>query len=397
MTEESLTLPPPPAPPLNQTKPRLNPHDIRNVDLVQRFLAATPLLQTNLYSPPPIGPPNFFFSEMLRSLVRSKAAENARNIQNPMRRPRKRLWTPPNRFDVENSHAKESSGEKPLELTTKHPAIPFASTFNPLAKLTTPSATAAVAAVGKDSDKTISTNDNSVVSMNAAETNAADTKLPSYSSSSDAITLNEPSAASLPPSDLITPPIPPIWYPPLYPPYGIDPLHFFIDLRVSGQLYDRKKENCSPASNENIVLANENSNNHNNSHHIGKVRHGSAFSVPPRRDKSPLALNLSSISTKSNAIDFVNNNNNCSDILDDKSRNTNYVLQNLPRIYTSLTTGNQNVSSDHDRHSDECESNKSSSDIDVKDHEQISNFSDDVVIVDQDIDGQHERKYFKRK
>lgn len=34
----------------------------------------------------------------------------------------------------------------------------------------------------------------------------------------------------------ILPPTPPIWYPPLYPPhppYGIDPLHFFIDLRVS--------------------------------------------------------------------------------------------------------------------------------------------------------------------
>lgn len=34
----------------------------------------------------------------------------------------------------------------------------------------------------------------------------------------------------------ILPPTPPLWYPPLYPPhppYGIDPLHFFIDLRVS--------------------------------------------------------------------------------------------------------------------------------------------------------------------
>lgn len=383
MAEESATLPPPPpAPPLNQTKPRLNPHEIRNVDLVQQFLAATP---SYLYSPPPIGPPNFFFSEMLRSLVQSKAAENARNLQNPMRRPRKRLWTPPHRFEVENTHAKETSVEKPLELTTKqHQPISFASAFNPLVKLT-PTA----AATAKDPDKTRPTSENNVVSTNTAE--AVDSKLAAYSSNSDGITVNEPSAASLPPSDLITPPIPPIWYPSLYPPYGIDPLHFFIDLRVSGQLYDRKKENCSPSSIEN-------NNNNNNNSHIGKARHGSAFSVPPRRDKSPLALNLSSIGTKSNTIDFVNNNNNnCSELLDDKSRNTNYVLQNLPRIYTSLTTGNQNTTPDHDRHSDESESNKSSSDIDVKDHEQISNFSDDVVIVDQDIDGQHERKYFKRK
>lgn len=374
MTEESATLPPPPpAPPLNQTKSRINPHEIRNVDLVQQFLAATP---SYLYSPPPIGPPNFFFSEMLRSLVQSKAAENARNLQNPMRRPRKRLWTPPHRFEAEN-HSKETTGEKPLELTTKHQPIPFAgaSAFNPLAKLT-PSAAITV----KDAEKIVAPGES-----NTAE--AVDTKLSTYSSNSDSIAVNEPLAASLPPSS-----IPPIWYPPLYPPYGIDPLHFFIDLRVSGQLYDRKKENCSPSSNDNSILANEN----NNNTHIGKARHGSAFSVPPRREKSPLALNLSSIGAKSNTIDFINNNN-CSDLLDDKSRNTNYVLQNLPRIYTSLTTDNQNTNPDNDRHSDESESNKSSSDIDVKDHEQISNFSDDVVIVDQDIDGQHDRKYFKRK
>lgn len=358
MTEESATLPPPPppAPPLNQPKQRLNPQDIRNVDLVQRFLAATP---SYLYSPPPIGPPNFFFSEMLRSLVQSKAAENARSLQNPMRRPRKRLWTPPNRFDGEPI-AKEPSGEKPLELTTtpKHQTTPSA--FNPHLKLT------------KESE-------NNVTQLPNAE--ASDPKSPPYSSG-ESSTVNEPSAASLPPSDLVMPQIPPIWYPPLYPPYGIDPLHFFIDLRVSGQLYDRKKENHSPGA-ENTSLENNN--------HIGKSRHGSAFSVPPRRDKSPLALNLSSIGTKSNSIDFANNN--FTDI-DDKSRNTNYVLQNLPRIYTSLTT-NQNAGGD-DRHSEGSES-KSSSDIDVKDHEQMSNFSDDVVIVDQDIDGRPERKYLKRK
>lgn len=356
MTEESATLPPPPAPPLNQPKQRLNPHEIRNVDLVQRFLAATP---SYLYSPPPIGPPNFFFSEMLRSLVQSKAAEGARGLQNPMRRPRKRLWTPPNRFENE-PHPKESTGEKPLELTTKHQPGLFPSAFN--SHLKSP----------KEGDKIGEVN---VV----ANSDVNDTKMPSYPTAEG--TVNESSAASLPPTDLVLPQIPPIWYPPLYPPYGIDPLHFFIDLRVSGQLYDRKKENNSPST-ENSVLTSENNN-------IGKARHGSAFSVPPRRDKSPLALNLSSIGSKSNSIDYANNN--FSEI-DDKSKNTNYVLQNLPRIYTSLN-GIQNPD---DRHSEESES-KSSSDIDVKDHEQISNFSDDVVIVDQDPDGPPERKHFKRK
>lgn len=357
MSEESATLPPPPAPPLNQSKQRLNPHEIRNVDLVQRFLAATP---SYLYSPPPIGPPNFFFSEMLRSLVQAKAAEGARSLQNPMRRPRKRLWTPPTRFENEPM-SKEPNGEKPLELTTKHQPSPFPSAFNPHMKS------------AKDIEK-ITPAEGSIPS------NTDDSKLSTYSPGENIA--NEPSAASLPPTNLV-PQIPPIWYPPLYPPYGIDPLHFFIDLRVSGQLYDRKKENNSPST-EVGALTNENNN-------IGKVRHGSAFSVPPRRDKSPLALNLSAMGTKTNSIDFVNNN--CTDI-DDKSRNTNYVLQNLPRIYTSLT-GTQNTGAD-DRHSEESES-KSSSDIDVKDHEQISNLSDDVVIVDQDLDGQPERKQIKRK
>lgn len=360
MTEESATLPPPPAPPLNQSKQRINPHDIRNVDLVQRFLAATP---SYLYSPPPIGPPNFFFSEMLRSLVQSKAAEGARTgIQNSMRRPRKRLWTPPARF--ENEPQPKEIGEKPLELTTKHQSNQFPSAFNPLQKS------------HKEIEKSNSINVNTVAN------NEVDSKLSSYSNGEGVVNL-EPSTASLPPSDLVMPQIPPIWYPPLYPPYGIDPLHFFIDLRVSGQLYDRKKENNSPSA-ENNSLTTENNN------HIGKIRHGSAFSVPPRRDKSPLALNLSSIGNKPNSIDFANNN--VADI-DDKSRNTNYVLQNLPRIYTSLTGGQGGVD---DRHSEESES-KSSSDIDVKDHEQISNFSDDVVIVDQDPDGPTERKQFRRK
>lgn len=358
MTEESATLPPPPAPPLNQPKQRINPHEIRNVDLVQRFLAATP---SYLYSPPPIGPPNFFFSEMLRSLVQSKATEGARSLQNPLRRPRKRLWTPPSRFDNESLPKEPTAAtEKPLELTTKHQITPFSSAFNPHLK---PSKEADIAQ--SESNVTSNTDNN-------------DSKMTPYSPSEGK--LNEPSAASLPPSDLAMPQNPPLWYPPMWYPHGIDPLHFFIDLRVSGQLYDRKKENSSP-SNEMNSFTTENNN------HIGKIRHGSAFSVPPRRDKSPLALNLSSIGSKSTAIDFANNN--CMET-DDKSRNTNYVLQNLPRIYTSLTS-TQNISGE-----DESES-KSSSDIDVKDHEQISNFSDDVVIVDQDSDGQPERKHFKRK
>lgn len=55
----------------------------------------------------------------------------------------------------------------------------------------------------------------------------------------------------------------------------VDPLHFFIDLRVSaGQIYDRKKEAFQQA------LKSNNSGTWNNSPIIAKNRAGSAFKVP---------------------------------------------------------------------------------------------------------------------
>lgn len=384
MSEESATLPSPSSIPSSiQPKQRINPHDIRNVDLVQRFLAATP---SYLYSPPPLGPPNFFFSEMLRSLVQNKANENARALSNQLRRPRKRLWTPPIRHDSSNElPTKEPMpNEKPLELTTKqHQLLPTA--FNPM-----------MAKSPKlESNEKSNSNENAV---QKSSSKIEDFKMPSsYSSNGENSHVNEPSTASLPPSDLVMPQIPPMWYPPLYPPYGIDPLHFFIDLRVSGQIYDRKKENGSPSA--------DNKNENNNQ--IGLNRHGSAFSVPTKYDKNSTAaaaaaaaaLNLSSTTLpRPNCMDFANNNHYGD--TDDKSRNTNYVLQNLPRIYTNLSSP-QNVTSAEDRNSfqsEESESNKSGSEIDVKDHDQMSNHSDDVVIVDGHCgDGQHEKRLTKRK
>lgn len=348
MTEDSSTIT---AASIAPPKPRINPHEIRNADLVQRFLAATP---SYLYSPPPIGPPNFFFSEMLRSLCQAKSDAN-RNLAAQMRRPRKRLWTPPARFDADTlAQSKDLSLEKPLELTTKQSA------FDP------PHSTKAAK---MESDKCI-----------PAPVDSTDPPKFSFASSNTESTNAEASGVSLPSSDLALPPIPPLWYPPLYPPYGIDPLHFFIDLRVSGQIYDRNKQKDGDAS---------------SSGQVAKIRHGhgSAFTVPPKRDKSPMALNLSAtMPNKANALDFGNNNNNSNTNnnnsnfnnnhdIDEKTllpRNTNYVLQNLPRIYTSLTT--PNTDDRQSLHSDESDC-KSNSDIDVKDND-ISNQSDDVVIVD---------------
>lgn len=339
-----------------QSQQRTNPNDIRNADLVSRFLAATP---PYLYSSP-VGPHNFFFSDMLRSLVQAKTNEQTtRNLSPFTRRPRKRSWSRC-MFDSQHSSPKElketvekSAIEKPLELTNKLTANHFGiSALSPrMAK-----------------DNNLKLND------------LADKKLTPIVSNAVNDTSNEPTTASLPPSDLILPPPPPMWYPPLYPPYGIDPLHFFIDLRVSasGHIYDRKKENISPSANEN--------NNTSKLDEIGKTRHGSAFSVPPpRREKSPLALNLSSstcpsMAEKNPLIDYRNTLYLESDKDSmENPKNTNYVLQNLPRIYTTMMPSHNNDRQSVISDGSDSKSESDLAEVDVK--------ADDVVIVDcQDTD-----------
>lgn len=400
--ESSATLVPPtqPASAPVQAKPRINPHEIRNADLVNRFLAATPPF---LYSPP-VGPPNFFFSEMLRSLVQAKTNEqNSRLAAHQMRRPRKRLWShsrcmfdsPPstlasnlNESNGQTGERSTNAAEKPLELTTKMPTL-FPNALMPamksqkcdLGKVMPPMALASTASSDEKSNK--SPEPTNKIGRN-------------YSPTNNAIS-NEPSAASLPPSDLVLPPPPPMWYPPLYTPYGIDPLHFFIDLRVSGHIYDRKKENISPTPSSNATDNNNTSiaTNFEAPNQLSKNRIGSAFSVPPRRDKSPLALNLTSPTmssherTNDNMIEYSNNNNTDADGKQLLAKNTNYVLQNLPRIYTSLTAHGSD-----DRHSIASEEIECKSDTDLQefDCKESSDHSDDVVIVDHDSDT-FDRKY----
>lgn len=366
MSDELATLSAPTASIKPPPQQRTNPNDIRNADLVSRFLAATP---PYLYSPP-VGPHNFFFSDMLRSLVQAKTNEQtSRNLSQYTRRPRKRSWSRC-MFDSQHNNAgnnakepKEPSivaVEKPLELTNKLTANHFA-----------------ISALSSKITK----------EHNVKMNEPADKKLlPIGSSNAPNETPNEPTSASLPPSDLILPPPPPMWYPPLYPPYGIDPLHFFIDLRVSasGHIYDRKKENISPSA-----IANNNENNNTNTKLDG-ARHGSAFSVPPpRREKSPLALNLSSstcpsIGEKNTLIDYRNSLYLEAEKESMKNpKNTNYVLQNLPRIYTTMMPPHNDDRQSLISDGSDTKSESDLQEVDVKDEDR-----DDVVIVDcQDTDG----------
>ncbi|KAK2583431.1 hypothetical protein KPH14_009410 [Odynerus spinipes] len=98
----------------------------------------------------------------------------------------------------------------------------------------------------------------------------------------------------------------PLWYPPYpmpqsYP--GIDPLHFFIDLRVSGHIWDRKlSERQLPF----------------------KSKHCSAFSVPQSKEygNRPLNLTRDEASTSRNA--------------EENPRGTNYILKHLTRTYRDI-------------------------------------------------------------
>jgi len=304
-------------------------------------MAATP---PYLYSAP-VGPNNFFFSDMLRSLVQARNNETARVLQLQqqqqqqaqqqqqqqhqqqqhqaalVRRPRKRSWSHRpyyeqlrERRDAEEKQQQQQqqqqhhhhqqqqqqqhhqqqqqqlqqqmAPEKPLELTNKA-ITPYGYAKLEAKPPITPSTVTATAPPSSSTGN--KTNLGGAVDSNLQE--------------------NTPPAASLPPQDLVLPPPPPVWYPPLYAPYGIDPLHFFIDLRVSGHIYDRKKENVSPLSSSNNAITEEGSPGAGScsgatgsgtglaSNLLSKQRHGSAFTVPIPKAAQNDAINLCSNAT----------------------------------------------------------------------------------------------------
>ncbi|XP_011869343.1 PREDICTED: uncharacterized protein LOC105562843 [Vollenhovia emeryi] len=100
----------------------------------------------------------------------------------------------------------------------------------------------------------------------------------------------------------------PLWYPPYpmpqsYP--GIDPLHFFIDLRVSGHIWDRKH-----ASERQLSF---------------KSKHCSAFSVPQSKEcgNRPLNLTRDEVTTSKNP-----------DV--ENTQGTNYILKHLMKTYQDI-------------------------------------------------------------
>ncbi|XP_046803309.1 probable basic-leucine zipper transcription factor R [Lucilia cuprina] len=411
------------------TPPRKsNIHEMRNQDFVSRLMAATP---PYLYSAP-LGPNNFFFSDMLRSLVAARNQENVRNLQLQhsaalARRPRKRTWSQQRSYFKENETLLEKSqqqqlqpqlpqlnaAEKPLELTTHKPYLQHLA--NKYRKLETEA--------NKESTDVKQLIANTKTSERDADNANNNTNTSLGGGTVDTNLQNTPPAASLPPQDLVLPPPPPVWYPPLYPPYGIDPLHFFIDLRVSGHIYDRKKENISPlASAENTTTANEATNSPPASHTItlpNKHRHGSAFTVPtprcndlktisslqhtPSVTPTSDAINLSSSASAvtASAVNKFENYAKYYDFGESKENqpniakcNANYMLQHLPRLYSQFAARDliaqaQNESLNHHLNNDVLETdNKSDNDCEAESDERHSVANSD----DNDLDESSNRE-----
>lgn len=256
--------------------------DYRNSDLVSRLLAATPPYLYNM----PLVPNSFFFSEMLRSFVQAKSNPVPPHMGS--RRGRKRTWR--------EAKPLPNVNEKPLELTTTKVSTPPPKPVSP-----------------------------SVPQPLPPPIPPPPLLLPPC----NLLPLPSPSTEPL------LPPTAPLWYPPIYPPqppYSFDPLHFFIDLRVSGHIWDRKQENKgelpSPSSMEPLNLQTDDK---KDMLRIGSPfrqnKHNSAFSVPQPRETNAEPAASSDCSKKS-------------------THGTNYVLQNLSRIY-------QDVKNSQDSKSDE--------------------------------------------
>ncbi|OWR50034.1 hypothetical protein KGM_205400 [Danaus plexippus plexippus] len=278
--------------------------ELRNTELVSRLLAATP---PYLYSALPLQPHAFFFSEMLRSFVNARHGCRPQHYHRRFKR-RSHKYFAENETDWRREWPKSEEEKKepeirpevPLELTVdKQPRIGSQSPGRMTPK-SEPSKTTSPEPPGRQS---------TFVDVGTEE-------LPK-----PAPLGRNPVEAPVPPSNLILPPPPPMWYPPLYnPQFGVDPLNFFIDLRVSGHIYDRKRaedNNISPEMRSNEGLETRLSKEFGQ-----KPRHVSAFSVPARGQD---------VTDKYFDRRFTG-----------KPYGTSYIMRNLKSVYENLNALKQN-------------------------------------------------------
>jgi hypothetical protein len=274
---------------------------------------------------------------MLRSFVQAKSESN-RTSTFQTRRTRKRPWstlkneslpktaTSPkleqnNEWSLKNSYPEHKTPDSPLELTT--------------AKI-----------LDGESDQKVKSNPyNNSLMERKPEVPLQEQVDPMFASLGQEAN----------PSSLILPPPPPMWYPPLYPttaPYGIDPLHFFIDLRVSGHIYDRKNQRDEPATATKPPEPEETRQKQASPKDTFKQsRHASAFSVPtPRLGRTaPMNLSHNEDYTDFNGQESKNIKFDVKSMGFEKTCNkigTSYIMGNISSIYRSVSEESQNVKSE---------------------------------------------------
>lgn len=310
-------------------KPRVSPLDVRNTDLVSRLLAATPPYLYNM----PLVPNSYFFSEMLRSLVQAKSEASAKMASSSSahnRRPRKRSWTQ-TRSDY------------------YHKLSPKTEKYDPHLSWSPKFTTNEREALEKMSDKPLQLTVNKIAPETASQESKINTGRLDLPASTDMETnikqdIPNPNASLMyptVPSELNHVPSPSMWYPSLYPPpYGMDPLHFFIDLRVSDHIYDKKNHPSSVSSSSPKMPApcekqppQETQPHFQNLHSIcgglRQTRHSSAFSVPV----STATENIAG-SSKQKSLKF-----DVKSMGFDKTYNktsTRYIMSNIENIYKTV-------------------------------------------------------------
>ncbi|XP_053612041.1 uncharacterized protein LOC128676120 isoform X2 [Plodia interpunctella] len=306
-------------PPETPTKPNIS--QIRNTELVSRLLAATP---PYLYSALPLQPHAFFFSEMLRSFVNARHGCRPPHYHRRFKRRSHKYFAENEDWRREPREWPKSEEEKKEEV---RPEVPLELTVEKQSRAREPSPRRLSPKLEKSSGSP------GPPGRQSSYVDVGTEELPKPSPCVGR-TPTDPHTA-VPPSNLILPPPPPMWYPPLYnPQFGVDPLNFFIDLRVSGHIYDRKRalaEGIDTNINQEVKSDETTLDKRLSRDFVQRPRHLSAFSVPVRSGN----VNVNGAEKYFDHGGVKSGNLN----------GTSYVMRNLKRVYEHLHSSNDKDSS----------------------------------------------------
>lgn len=276
--------------------------EMRNTDLVSRLLAATP---PYLYSALPLQPHAFFFSEMLRSFVNARHGCRPPHYHRRFKRRSHKYFA-----ESENEWRRDFPKEEEKKEPETRPEVPLELTVDKPPRVRDPSPRR-MSPKGETKS--------SSPGPQGRQSTFVDVGTEELPKPAPYVRNPENPVAS----NLILPPPPPMWYPPLYnPQFGVDPLNFFIDLRVSGHIYDRKRalaEGIDTNINQDVRPEESGLDKRLGRDFGQRPRHLSAFSVPVR----------SGINAEASEKYFDHRPSG-------KVNGTSYIMKNLKQVYENL-------------------------------------------------------------